>query len=455
MTEEEINIGIRWGIRIFDLEKVLDFELKSGIILHFYYEVTKMLIFLSDLHLAESHKRSPNNLSKLLNRLKELVKRSTDHQIKDLSIVLLGDIFELLRSKEWLDSSLRPWEKCTPKHVTTVSNIFDSIVATNKEFIKGLKSLSEAFPSIKFEYVPGNHDRVLNTDMGVNARSKFQEMLPLRQKGGQWFENVLMDKEHEVIAKHGHDWDPINRYGSKRPAIGDAVVIDILLLLPQLVSKELGILENDSMLDFIYEVDNVRPQVPRVMAKWLIQGLDQIKEANQDADKAIKKSFSCLASEFKTLMKTTKFEPRSTASWWMSFISKIGRLWIRRFGILKIAVRLPWGAGKGYSPYQYLALQDIRPEIAKGGRYRYIVCGHTHIHELVPLDIEIEGSPIPLYINTGTWRRTHCIAEVPREGRIASFSSWQEECLVCIYKPSEYDLGFPPYEINRFTWGNL
>jgi hypothetical protein len=109
------------------------------------------------------------------------------------------------------------------------------------------------------------------------------------------------------------------------------------------------------------------------------------------------------------------------------------------------------GGGEGPGPFREEALWDLQASRDNGQDYRYILCGHTHIHELVPLQIEADEPP-RLYINTGTWRRTHRLAEVcPRSA--PGFATWQEECLVCLFSPDDQRRGLPAFEVRRFTRG--
>jgi hypothetical protein len=288
--------------------------------------------------------------------------------------------------------------------------------------------------------------------MGVSARARLRALLPLAINSQGLFNTVLLDNEHSVLAKHGHEWDPINRYGQGRSAFGDAIVIDLLLRLPKLVAELLGLDERDSRLAFLYEIDNVRPQHPRPMARWLLAGLDRLGPVHPEAPAAVQTAIMILASRLSELAKEKRFRNSVEARWWTDMLFRVAKFVASRLGTLETAIRMPRG-GEGLASYRRNAFLDLQAAHATGGNYRYIVCGHTHLHELVPLETLPDGEP-PLYINTGTWRRCHRVAEISYRSQIGSFTTWQEECFVILYSQADQAQGSPRYEVKRSTRGS-
>jgi len=70
-----------------------------------------MLLFISDLHLPDNAGSTPLNLSVLLDRLDQMLTWARDKGVEETTLVLLGDIFELLKSESWLRTSARPWTR--------------------------------------------------------------------------------------------------------------------------------------------------------------------------------------------------------------------------------------------------------------------------------------------------------------------------------------------------------
>jgi len=387
--------------------------------------------------------------------LRDVVERASRQGVRSLVVVLLGDVFEILKSKIWLTTTARPWQPSSKEHCDVVRTIFDSIVKVNQDFFEGLDSLGRSYSFLQIVYVPGNHDREMNSLMGEPSRRKFQALLPLGRTDGQLFLPRFYDEEHGVLAQHGHEWDSTNRTSETLAAIGDAVVIELLLRLPNLLAERLGVEEKNAGLRYLYELDNVRPQHPRVMAAWLLSGLDHLAKNLPGARTTLHDVLGELMEGLRKVVSTSSFESVQLAHWWIDLLSLIITKVLRKYGVLRAAIRLP-GHSAGDGPYRDFAAQNLQAAQEAGVSYRYILCGHTHVPELVPLDLGSGGTlPLPLYINTAAWRRVHCPAGVTPKGWRYSFATWYEECLVCIFNDEEQGAGHPPYEIYRSTRGEF
>ena len=69
------------------------------------------------------------------------------------------------------------------------------------------------------------------------------------------------------------------------------------------------------------------------------------------------------------------------------------------------------------------------------GEARYVVYGHTHYAEQVPLDILPAGPTESLYFNTGTWRKVfeHTVYDVDS----CEFIGWYVMTFLVFYLPEE------------------
>jgi len=68
-----------------------------------------MLVFISDIHLTDGTSGetiNPGAFEKFVLYLEDMADTA---QAKELEIVLLGDIFDIIRSDYWLRSGIRPW----------------------------------------------------------------------------------------------------------------------------------------------------------------------------------------------------------------------------------------------------------------------------------------------------------------------------------------------------------
>lgn len=92
-----------------------------------------MLIFVSDLHLATVDFKATMSLSRFFGALSGILGRRRDEGVEEATLVLLGDIFEILKAPQWLEPPvLRPWQKEVPEHGPRVEAIFSKIVEANR-----------------------------------------------------------------------------------------------------------------------------------------------------------------------------------------------------------------------------------------------------------------------------------------------------------------------------------
>ena len=68
---------------------------------------------------------------------------------------------------------------------------------------------------------------------------------------------------------------------------------------------------------------------------------------------------------------------------------------------------------------------------------RFVVYGHTHHHEIVPLDVVLGNGRrgAQVYFNTGTWRRVHRLARSSRSGR--AFVAYDVMTYLAFFKDDE------------------
>jgi len=68
---------------------------------------------------------------------------------------------------------------------------------------------------------------------------------------------------------------------------------------------------------------------------------------------------------------------------------------------------------------------------------RFIVHGHTHHHQLLPLDSAVKGGKRvdQLYFNSGTWRRIHEIAQYKTSEE--EFIGYHEMTYIAFFKEGE------------------
>ena len=131
-----------------------------------------MLIFISDLHFVDGTAGEHNVPASGFRLFLESIAAKCDwlkkkgRKIKEIKIVFLGDIFDLLRTERWFEYPIneRPWGNNEKKIEAHANTIFDAIIKKNQATFDLLSSnLKDEF-KLPVEpqriYVPGNHDRL-------------------------------------------------------------------------------------------------------------------------------------------------------------------------------------------------------------------------------------------------------------------------------------------------------
>ncbi len=406
-----------------------------------------MLLFISDLHVMDEGFKEAIPMSRLASVVDGIVQRALDQGVKDIELVLLGDIFEIIKSQQWIDHGVRPWEPCTARHQEVVSNIFASILAANPKFVAWLSGLPLRHPQVRLTYIPGNHDLVVNTEMGSRVRPRLRALLT-QPASADKFKEEIRDSRHSVLALHGHEWDSNNRSGARGGPFGDAIVIEVLVRLPLRMAEKLQMRMGDDGLDFLFELDNVRPQTQGGMARWLESGLLKVCADRRDIEQAFDDVFDEILEALWALGRTNQFEAYRSSSRWERWLARGFTKMANARGLHRLMRLFPLQEGsRGHYPDHVRGLLQS----AEGVPPRYFLCGHTHIPEHVPLLSGRDGRS--LYMNSGTWRRVHVPRNFDRPSSAGWFASHQEECVVSIFDVEEQKLGLPAYEFYRTVHG--
>jgi len=277
----------------------------------------------------------------------EVVKKWSE-DFKKIEIVLLGDIFDLIRTQKYYESQGAPFTEDKIREIKR--KVMVEILENHERFFDTLKHFMEQ-PGHTFRYMVGNHD------FGTSLDSRLTEMI--QEKYGLTFfpEHYYQDKELGIWAEHGHRYDTINntynKDGTPKPyCLGDQIVVEIVDKFYEKVrekQEELGI---DAAI--INDLDNVRPQ--SAISDWL-NSIDEEGRLNQ--------------IYHGTIASFVLDHPGEVASLAMDVIS-----------------------GK----YQPDLLEAARDLAMKEG-WKYILFGHTHN----ALDKDLGNGM--RHLNSGTWRK--------------------------------------------------
>ena len=180
-----------------------------------------MLIVLSDLHFADSssnslvghvynHNLPPEVYTSFFNEIHEFIR---DSEIKEIDLILAGDIFEITRDARWHKDHLRPYlhNHEIIEGSEAEARILEIIDAINRDervnaTLEVFRHLGEFFEiPVNFHFFPGNHDRLANAS--VSIRKRIQELLGL-EANGSLFDNEYIRSNNgkpRLLIRHGHD----------------------------------------------------------------------------------------------------------------------------------------------------------------------------------------------------------------------------------------------------------
>lgn len=176
-----------------------------------------MLVLLSDLHLTDgstARNVNPEAFSLMAALVRDTAAR---RGAREIHLVLLGDILDLVRSDYWLRGGVapddRPWGGSPDPRTAINANgamverqfaaVLEGILATGTAaaFGRAIASLGEGAGPLLVTYVIGNHDRVLWNFPSLRAR--VTRAFPAIDT----FVTGLESPEYAVLARHGHEWD--------------------------------------------------------------------------------------------------------------------------------------------------------------------------------------------------------------------------------------------------------
>ena len=206
--------------------------------------------------------------------------RANQKPIEKVEIVLLGDIFDIIRSTFWLrpqnsdpHNPIRPWsletefdsegwnlQQYTEEIVARITQRQENIDAM--EYLHGFRRdcerwgyrwnspISSVIMTGLSIVIPPTREKIASflgmPNPQFYAHNRFPEY--------QVFEN------YHVLARHGDRYDPFNCEKDRdNSSLGDAIVIDVLTRFPEEVSNDPFLGGNPDLIAQLKELDNVRP----------------------------------------------------------------------------------------------------------------------------------------------------------------------------------------------------
>ena len=264
-----------------------------------------MLAIISDLHFCDGTATEKNvtpsafalALDEVYDQARSIAQKRGE---ADLDLVLLGDVFDLLRTERWFEDrggapvplAERPWGSAdaldgaapSPAVIERARGILAEIVEQNGDALSILRGeASPPPPGVKVRRIllAGNHDRLMLHDPALHAGMR--AALGAADEGTLGGEGIHLHRlempAYNLLARHGHEWDPWNfesfREGASAadysddeylPApIGDPITTELAARLPFEIKQRLAassaLAEEEKLAIYhrLQHVEDVRP----------------------------------------------------------------------------------------------------------------------------------------------------------------------------------------------------
>lgn len=416
--------------------------------------------------------------------------------IEELDVLLLGDILDPVHSTKWFypvgnrgpapmtepgDAEyIRPWsDPNDPKFAAKLLEVTRGILKENEEAMEVMRklasgefiqfdppdsrgerdssSLNKIPLKVRFHYMVGNHDwyyhlkgeafdqirREIIQAMGLSNPPtpfphdlhKLDPSLPWEADEAPGIERLF--SQYKVFARHGDLYDPFNfdrEKGRDFPTIGDAFATEVVNKYPEALARMPGM--DPVVVDNLRRITNVRPALATPI--WVggqIRTLAMENKLNRVGENELKKVWDRLAEEFlqldfvKQMDKAFKFDIVDK----LQAVVKITKL-VSLETIEKLTFQMQGGKRSRIDRSFYS--HALKEPAFLDRSANYIVYGHTHHHETIPLDYDsVNGNQI--YFNSGTWHTYFDLAR--KDPRERKFIPYKYLTYITFYKPEEHD----------------
>lgn len=409
-----------------------------------------MLVVASDIHLLDETVGvvvSDKTFSLFANRLRELAYRASwrardrYQPVSAVNILLLGDILDPLQSTHWLerepgqDGYVRPWhDPHSPLFIQKVADITRAILDKNRNALGVLKKISRGegiqlppadrrgrpdeysreriVPQVRIHYMVGNHDWFCHLPGAAYdaIRAEVVDAMGLSNPPGPFphgpedagDELLGIFSRYRLVARHGDQYDPMSyspTLGRGAPSLSDVYSSEVIYRFPFEVSRQLGDELPPNLLRGIRRMSNVRPLLATPL--WLF---DQVHRHGTDPAQVrqVKKIWDDVVGDFLDLdILRTGGLTNARALYSLKLIFRLSKtLSLPTLAHMSRLVRKLLG-----QEHRSIARFAHRETAIQDGLADIAIYGHTHSHEIVPLNkrngVGLQDDPV--YINTGAW----------------------------------------------------
>jgi len=359
-----------------------------------------MLVVVSDLHMTDRTTGGAVSAADLVEFTEQL---STLQPRNDpLTLLLLGDVVDLLRSEQWgslwlTHSGAAPWSALGPQfsgfagglQEQALLAVIAGIERRYERFFEALRQL-KATRATQIRYVIGNHDFMVQ--LSPKARVEIVRLFSLDQSAEHEFPLEYEDRGLDLYADHGHRHDALNFHRAHAGlwAIGDAIVLRVVNEFARAARKKLHLTSNTPLGRAVDEIDNVEPHflIP-LYVEWL--ATTRLVSAGEREE--LRGIWRTTVNEFLALdyFREERYGSQADVVRWIRTL----------YGLVDLAPMLGFLAK---IPLSLTRDGHVQQGHAVKHDAAVRVFGHTHAPGVVALP-EVGGKR-RFYLNTGTWRTT-------------------------------------------------
>ncbi len=414
-----------------------------------------MLIIISDLHLKDGTSGSsitPDAFNVFAARLRSMAFQAswrTDGRylpVESIDLLLLGDVFDLIRSERWLvdasggEEAIRPWDDFRdPAYTQKITEISSAILEYNQAGLNILRSIStgeeiyippanakgepdrrsseRVHIGVRIHYMVGNHDWFYHLPGPAydQIRTEVIQALGLSNPPGPFpyqpeeSDTIMaLFEAYRVYGRHGDNFDPVNfdpEKGRDVATVGDAMTIELLTRFPYEVRRKMQDKLPLALSEGLKELSNVRPAI--VTPMWVSNLILNYADDPQQAE-VVKGIWDEAAQQFMQM----DFVRANDRPMVFDSVDALESALLFAKGLSFDAIsRLAGWVNKKLTGGDKIstAKHALQEPAFLERRAQYIVYGHTHFHEIVPLDTYFRNGQQfdQIYINAGTWHSYH------------------------------------------------
>ena len=446
-----------------------------------------MLVVISDLHLTDCTTASNPHATAFDLLIAELKANVTAKDAREIHVLLLGDIFDVVRTDWWhrnVPDAQRPWNgtldpqtamNTDPAIETQFQTVLRRVLAqpSSQALIKGLQSLAtESRLSTRVTYVRGNHDRVLANFPSLEATIQ-AAFAPLQVEFTHFFD----DASYGVAGRHGHEWDPhchgwefytrvlqprskAGRFDDavyRVMAIGEVVTAELMGGLVWRIDELLPQDEHAAFRRLIREVNNLRPMSDAIgWITWVAQSQSAVylKATTQAFRESLEATLNTELARRWDAVKTDLLISGDLTD----YLAKALAVLKRPNGMKELQKLIPafqkleqaLAVFRGHDEdglYKGAATEYEGGKLPQGTQY--LVYGHTHVARQDFFSANRDGT-VRMYVNTGTF-----LPLIQQADDRKSYARSNRMTFVCFYRADEDESGREDKGPTMDVWDGL